>query len=161
MNLIISNNFEFGQKLYRLSCRSKNVYKPCTLCKNTRKVIIEDPDNGMEYSVPCPKCEGRQIKGDDRYYISVNSYYMEVLEIDSIVITRNEIYAKLSQGAFNSIVHLMPDDSRTVLVEKKMGFGTSNTTYYVNRSDCAAEMRRLNRIEKDKVAEFLGGGSDE
>ena len=42
-----------------------------------------------------------------------------------------------------------------------MGFGTSNTIYYVNRSDCSAEMRRLNRIEKDKVAEFLGGGSDE
>lgn len=161
MNLTISNSFELGQKLYRLSCKSKNVYKPCTMCNNTRKVVIKDPDSGREYSVPCPKCDGRQIKGDDRYYISVNSYSMEVLEIESIVITRNEIYAKLSQGAFNSIVHLMPDDDRTVLVEKKMGFGTTNTTYYVNRSDCYAEMRRLNKIEKEKAEKFLRGDSDE
>lgn len=161
MNLTISNSFELGQKLYRLSCKSKNVYKPCTMCNNTRKVVIKDPDSGREYSVPCPKCDGRQIKGDDRYYISVNSYSMEVLEIDSIVITRNEIYAKLSQGAFNSIVHLMPDDDRTVLVEKKMGFGTANNIYYVNRSDCSAEMRRLNKIEKEKAEKFLRGESDE
>lgn len=161
MNLTINNSFEFGQKLYRLSCKSKNVYNPCTMCNNTRKVVIKDPDSGREYSVPCPKCDGRQIKGDDRYYISVNSYSMEVLEIESIIIKQGEIYAKLSQGAFNNIVHLMPDDNRTVLVEKKMAFGTTNTTYYVNRSDCYAEMRRLNKIEKEKAEKFLRGDSDE
>ena len=161
MNLTINNSFDLGQKLYRLSCKSKNVYKQCTMCNNTRKVVIKDHDSGREYSVPCPKCDGRQIKGDDRYYISVNSYYMEVIEIECIVITRNGIYAKMSPGAFNSIVHLMPDDNRTVLVEKKMGFGTANTTYYVNRSDCYAEMRRLNKIEKEKAEKFLRGDSDE
>ena len=103
MNLTIRNSFEFGQKFYRLSCKTENVYKPCTLCGNTRVVSIKDTDSGTEYAVPCPKCKGRQIKGDDRYCISIKSYSMEVLELDSIVITRNEIYAKLSQGHLTAL----------------------------------------------------------
>lgn len=163
MNLTISNSFELGQKLYRLSCKSKNVYKPCTMCNSTRKVIIKDPDSGREYSVPCPKCDGRQIKGDDRYYISVNSYSMEVLEIDSIVVTKSKVEARVrssNHGSFGTIT-LYPNDDRTVLVEKGTGFYGSDLTYFTSKVDCSAEMRRLNKIEKEKAEKFLRGESDE
>lgn len=163
MYLTISNVFEFGQKLYRLSCKSKNVYKPCTLCNNTRKVIIKDPDSGVEYSVPCPKCSGRQIKGDDRHYISVNSYYMEILEIDSLLVTEDKVEARVKSSKYNSYgsITLLPDDNRTRLVEKSRGFLGSDIIYYVDKAECYSEMRRLNKIEKEKAEKFLRGESDE
>lgn len=164
MNIVINNSFEFGQKLYRLSCKSKNVYKPCTLCNNTRKVVIKDPDDDREYNVPCPKCSGRQIKGDDRYYISVKTYSMEVLEIDSLVVTEGgnvEARVKSSNyGSFGTIT-LHQDDDRTSLTEKSKGFGGSDIVYYTSKADCSAEMRRLNKIEKEKAEKFLRGESDE
>lgn len=163
MYLTISNVFEFGQKLYRLSCKSKNVYKPCTLCNNTRKVTIKDPENGTEYVVSCPKCSGRKIKGDDRYYISVNSYSMEVLEIDSLLVMEDKVEARVKSSIYNSYgsITLLPDDNRTRLVEKNRGFLGSDIIYYVNKDECYAEMRRLNKIEKEKAEKFLRGESDE
>lgn len=158
MNLTINNSFEFGQKLYRLTFKYKVVYKPCTLCNNTRKVTIKDPDSGEEFYVTCPKCEGRHIKGDYRNKISVKSYSMEHLEIEEIVITQNEVYARLTNNSYrSSTVHLLPDDQRTVLVEESTGFSACGevTRYYTSKQECQAEMRRLNKLEKNKVEEFL------
>lgn len=161
MNITINNSFEFGQKLYRLSCKVKNVYKPCTLCNNTRKVSIKDTDSGEVYSVTCPKCSGKQIKGDSRYCISINTYSMETLEVESVTVSRKGISARLVQGCYGgTVIRLLPDDDRTVLVEKNSGFCSSDVIYYTSKSECAAEMRRLNKLEKEKAEKFLRGESE-
>lgn len=138
MKINIDTELEIGQMLYYIQCNSKTVYKPCPICENKRRVDIEI--KGNNFNTECPRCTGRQTKGDESSSIVIRKYSIEYEIIKQIAI---------NQGNKISVITNRYGEIELETLCKH------RDQYYTDEAQAKAVARELNAIEKAKEKQFL------
>lgn len=139
MELTLKTDLRIGQTLYYLESKEKNVYKPCPACDNQRKVEFQH--NGHIFTADCPKCTGKQIKGDESNFITTQEYSVSDTEIRRFECSDNESFT------INGDIYI------ETLISKDGWRGKKQ--YYISKDEAAKTAKELNKQEKQKANDFL------
>jgi hypothetical protein len=142
MEYTLKTDLTIGQTLYYLKAMRKNVYAPCTVCNNARKVSITV--NGEDFKIDCPKCTGERTKGDTHKFIKSVNYSVEECTV------REFIYGKDNRWRVTTSEHSNVDP--VTLIGTRY---TEKTEIFTDRESAKKRMKELNKIEREKSNEFL------
>jgi|GEM_PF-4492021 len=145
MELTLKTELKIGQKLYYADSKTKNVYAPCDVCGNERKIDIEV--SGQEFRIDCPKCTGKQIKGNESNGITVNEYFVCEYLIESFVCEDGKSFI-VKIGYDKAYIDSLLEISRYMTIAPKQ--------YYIDKSECLKVVKAKNKESRAKVNEFLG-----
>lgn len=148
MKISIENKYELGQRFYALQFQNKNVYRPCRLCGNTRKVSI--PFEGTQYTVECPRCAKKHIKGEEDSFLTVRTakveeYTLTVVHVDQYLTVTVDLTspASLWSSTFKGISF------------RKLSDLLQSGELYLSREEAKKAAMAHNRKEKSKERKFL------
>ncbi|MDR0919593.1 MAG: hypothetical protein LBM93_10185 [Oscillospiraceae bacterium] len=147
MKLELNTKLELGTEIYFLNCETANVYKPCGICNNERKITITA--GGKEYTIDCPECKDKYVKGDISKATQIKKYNLDVATIKSFRYETLNWAVAPKWYAYTD---------KCVLVDVETLTDTSicrPITLFFDKAEAAAEMKKLNKAENEKKKAFL------
>ena len=148
MKIAINNEFELGQRFYSISFKDKKVYRRCRLCGNTREVSI--PFEGKEYTVECPRCAKKHIKGEEDSFLTVRTAKVEECSLTAVHVDQ---YLKVTVDLTSSAC-LWSSTFKGLSLRELSDF-LKIGRLYLSREEAKKAAMAHNRKEKSKERKFL------
>lgn len=148
---------DFHSIVYILKRGYERVYKQCPLCNNSRTVLISD--GTKKYSVPCPECSSKSVKGDPERYIDVCKYSLKKYKLRKILTSIDYAGKPVFEYEF---VPCDNSHSPTIYVEATdLVSGSCASSFgsellFFDETEARRRQRELNKGENDRIRKFLG-----
>ncbi len=160
MNITLDLPYRIRDRLYKVEAKTKKIYKPCSLCNNTRKYTVSA--EGNEYSIDCPKCSGKQLKGDtSQEPLVVQQYTTQELYIERVVVGDRHIHPRVfpcNNGEMKVLILAQAHDRYAMeYLDPETLKDQYGNQYYTDKKECAKKVREGNASEKKAIEAYLGG----